>query len=247
MTEGKEDKEDGIEASMKEIETTIAVDASIIKSSSISRGEDIGRLLGQVININEDKIIHEPTCPICSSPFRSDIEREYLDKKSASEARKLFKSKTGQDLDLGAFNNHMRSHIESDVEIQKVEFSNRVKRLYDQNLTTIDRIQMGLSVLTERLVGINSISPTSSESLADIEKIKTSETSRLMNSYQGLLKLQAQILGEMKSSGELMTIPQKEFINIFITAMQSAKTEKERDIIKNILDKIEALAKKTQY
>lgn len=242
-----EDKEDKIETSMEEMATPMSVDATVIKSTAISRGDDISNLLGQVINLNDNKVLHEPTCPICSSPYRSEVEKEYLNKKSLADARTLFKDKAGSDIDLGAFKNHMDSHVESIPEIKKVEFSNRVKRLYDQNLTTIDRISMALAILTERVVGINSISPTSTESLAEIEKIKSSETARLMGAWQSLLKLQAQILGEMKSSGELMTIPQKEFVNIFISAMQNAKTDKERETIKNMLDKIEALAKKSQY
>jgi len=239
--------EDKIESSMEAMSSPISVDAELINPTGISRGDDISRLLGQVINLNDNKILHEPTCPICASPYRLEIEKAYLNNKSLSEARTLYKDKTGKDIDLGAFKNHIESHIDSCNEIKKVEFTNRVKRLYDQNLTTIDRISMALAILTERVVGINSISPSSTESFADIEKIKSSETARLMGAWQSLLKLQAQILGEMKSSGELMTIPQKEFVNIFITEMQKAKTDKERETIKNMLDKIEALAKKSQY
>jgi hypothetical protein len=90
-----------------------------------------------------------------------------------------------------------------------------------------------LAVITERVIGVNGLAPTEGESLANIEKIKSSETTRLMGAFQSLLKLQAQILGEMKSSGELMTIPQKDFVNIFIHAIQDAKTDKERETIKN--------------
>lgn len=241
------DKNEIIEGSMESLEVPIKVDASVIKSIGFSRGEDISRLLCQAINLNNNNVLHEPTCLICSSPFRAEVEKEYLEKDSLSDAIKLLKEKSGKDIDVGVFKNHINSHLESSAEIQKVEFANRVKRLYDQNLTTIDRISMGLAVITERVVGVNSISPTDTESLADIEKIKSSETTRLMGAFQSLLKLQAQILGEMKSSGELMTIPQKDFVNIFITAIQNAKTDKERDIVKNILDKIEALAKKSQY
>jgi hypothetical protein len=241
------DKDLTIEASMKSLEAPIKVDTNIIKSSGISRGDDISRLLNQAINLNDSKIIHEPTCLVCSSPYRADLEKEYIDKQSLSEVKKLFKEKTGKDVDLGVFKNHIDHHLESTTEIQKVEFANRVKRLYDQNLTTIDRISMGLAVITERVIGVNGLAPTEGESLANIEKIKSSETTRLMGAFQSLLKLQAQILGEMKSSGELMTIPQKDFVNIFIHAIQDAKTDKERETIKNILDKIEALAKKSQY
>lgn len=239
--------EEKIESTISEIETTIPVEATVIKSTSISRGDDINRLLNQVINLNDNKIVHEPTCPICASPCRAEIEKEYIDKKSYSEAKKLFKEKTGKDLDIGAFKNHIESHIESVSEIKKVEFSNRVKRLYDQNLTTIDRISVGVAIITDNLMSINSLAPTNTESAADIAKIRSAETARLMSSFQALLKLQAQILGEMKSSGELMTIPQKEFVNIFINAIQNAKTDKERETIKGLLDRIEALAKKSQY
>ena len=50
-----------------------------------------------------------------------------------------------------------------------------------------------------------------------------------------LLQLQANMMGEMKDSGELITIPKQAFVQFFNDAITSAKSEVERTVINNLL------------
>ena len=48
----------------------------------------------------------------------------------------------------------------------------QIKRINSNyNLTTLDSIKMGLAAITERLMGINSISPNEDVCLTEIERI----------------------------------------------------------------------------
>ena len=93
---------------------------------------------------------------------------------------------------------------------------------------------------------INSIVPSQNLEIVEIEKIKSTETAKLMASFNQLLKLQASILGEMKNSGELITIPRTSFVNIFHDAILNAKDEDQRKLLREILDKIANLSKNVQ-
>jgi len=242
-----DDSIESIEVTPENIPAEISFLKNSTISSSISRGDDIFKMLSQVINLTGEKLIHEPTCQICSSPNRKEIEKKYLENKSISDAKKSFKDLTNVELDEVVFENHFYMHMTQGVrELQKVEYAQKIRRLYSQNLTTLDRISMSFAVIMERILAINSLIPSSDESIADIERTKSSETARLTGVLHNMLKLQASILGEMKTSGELITIPQKDFIDVFMDSLQDAKTEKERDTIKMILDKLEGIAKRTQ-
>jgi len=212
-------------------------DSSLVNSYD----QDINRLLSQAINLNGDNIIHEPSCEICSSEYREELEAKWLDSnRSYTEVKKLLQSKgVTKKISKSTIQNHMLHHFDRSVtEIQKIEYLNRIRRYNNYNLTTLDRIKLGISALTDCLMGINSIVPDSETSAAEIQKIKSSETSRLMSSMSSLLKLQAEIMGEMKNSGELITIPKREFINVFNEAIISAKNDSQRDAIKDILSKL---------
>ena len=108
--------------------------------------------------------------------------------------------------------------------------------------TTLDKIQLGLAAISERLMGVNSIIPDKEHSRVEVEKIKSVETSRLMTSFNQLLKLQASILGEMKDSGELISIPRQAFVEIFTEAITDAKTNEEKIVVQKILDDLKKLA-----
>ena len=208
---------------------------------------DINRALNQVINLNENCILHEPTCVICSSPHRQIAEDKWKQSKNRKDVQDLFKEKANITVSNDVIDNHMRFHYERGVkELQMVEYADRISRLNSIDLTTLDRIRLGFSAITERLMNINSITPSGDYSVADIEKIKSVETSRLMTCLEKLLKLQASIMGEMKNSGDLINIPRSAFVDIFNQALVSAKTDGEKQIIKKILSDLGNITITTQ-
>ena len=210
-------------------------------------GDQVDRLLSQAINLSEGMVLHEPTCVICSSPSREEVEQKYLETKSYSEAMKLFKEKTGMGVNKGVIENHQRFHYDHAIrELQKIEYIDRIKRYTGQSLTTLDRISICFSIISERLMGVNSVIPSEDESIAQIEKLKSTETARLMGQLKDLLKLQASILGEMKNSGELITIPANDFILIINEAFSAAKTDGEKNLVKDILAKLDAISRRAQ-
>lgn len=201
---------------------------------------EVDKLMSQVVNLNERRVYHEPTCPICSSPHREELERDFISKKDYASARAIIR------LDVGdvVIENHMSNHHARGVkEIQKLEYANRIARLNKSNPSTLDKIQLCSSMILERLVEVNSISPNSNLSVADVEKIKSAETARLSGVFNNLMKLQASIMGEMKTSGELITIPVDEFVRVFNDAITSSRTDAERTMVKSILDKLSKVNK----
>lgn len=212
-----------------------------------SGSNDIDNALAQLININEKNVYHEPTCIICSDAHREDLEKKWAETTNHEEVKKLFLTKSTFPISKDIIDNHMRFHYERGIkELQKIEYANRIKRLSNVQLTTLDRIHLGLSTITERLSGINSITPNNDVSAVEVEQIKSSETARLMSSFNNLLKLQAAIMGEMKDSGELIIIPMKSFIEVFNKAIVESKTQAERIAIKKVLDDLGNLNRKTQ-
>jgi hypothetical protein len=200
--------------------------------------DQVDEMLAQSVNLSNDSRLHEPTCPICCSPLRVEAEDIWdKDGSRTSPVCQLFKEKSTLSVGAEVVRNHMKNHKDGGVaEIKKVEFIDRVRRLYGKNVTTLDRIDLCLAVITERLMQINSLSPSGDKSLVDIEKIKCGETNKLMATYSNLLKIQANILGEMKDNGELISMPRDKFVRVFNDAIISANTNREREIITQILN-----------
>jgi hypothetical protein len=220
---------------------------SPVSMNTISGGDQIDRLLSQAVNIGNNMVLHEPTCMICSSPYREEIEQKHLETKSYAETIKFFEEKTGNKISKGVIENHMKFHHDKEMrELQKIEYIDRIKRHSGQNLTTLDRISICFSIVSERLMGVNSVIPSADESIATIEKMKSSETARLMGVLNNLLKLQAGILGEMKSSGELISIPANDFVQIINKALSECQSDRERKLVKGIIDSLDALSRRAQ-
>lgn len=209
-------------------------------------GESANAML-QLINLNGNNVYHEPTCIICSCSNREEVEQKWFEVKNHEETKKIFKSKNVSTISNDIIDNHMRNHHDKGTkELQKIGYINTIRRLNSSELTTLDRIRDGLSMLTERMVGVNSITPNNDLSVAEVEKTKSAETARLMMAYNQLLKLKASIMGEMKSSGDLIVLPRKEFVDTFNRAIVKSKSNEERETIKNILNSLVELNKKTQ-
>ena len=243
MAENNTEKKD-----MEPIPNQIPAEIRIVRNSSSHGGEEIERMISQVINLNSKNVVHEPTCPICSSPYCDELGQKYLENSSdVNLTRKQMKDKYGDafNFDLSVIRNHLTMHAESATrELQKVEYASRIKRLYNNNLTTLDWIQANLAFNAERIIAINSLMPNGDQSLADIEKIKSDATAKHTAQSHNFLKLQASIMGEMKDEGDLIKIPTQEFTSLYVNALDSAKTDGERKILRDLFAKIEIICKK---
>jgi len=208
---------------------------------------EVEMALSQTINLSAEKTLHEPTCIICSSPYRDEIENKFIENKNHKDVIKLFKTRSDIPISNDVIDNHMRFHHDKGIkELQKIEYIGRLRRLNSVELTTLDRIKMGFSAIEERLMGINSITPSGDLSAAEVEKIKSSETTRLMTVFNQLLKLKASMLGEMKNSGELISLPRQAFVDIFNKAIVEAKNDGEKETLKKLLNELANLSTKTQ-
>ena len=227
----------------KENDATIEEDKeSFITSISVLPTE-LEKTLSQAINLSPDNTFHEPTCLICSSPYRTEIEEKWVETKSHADIKDLLKGRTLSKISTGVIDNHMRFHYERDInQHQMREYVDRIKRYSTSELTTLDRIQFALSALTERIVGINAITPSGDYTAADIEKIKSAELTKLMGAYGKFTKLQADLMGEMKDTGDLISIPKEAFIHFFNKALTEAKTEDEKEIVNKILTQLASLS-----
>ena len=78
------------------------------------------------------------------------------------------------------------------------------------------------------------------------EKIKSVETARLMACFNQTAKLKASIMGELHNNGQLITIPRDAFVKIFNDAIVEASTDKEKETIINILNRLGDLSKSAQ-
>jgi len=128
-------------------------------------------------------------------------------------------------------------------EIQKGEYANKIRRLVDCRLTSLETIDLAHAALKERLMGVNSLTPGGDFSIADIEKIKTQETTRITESMTKLLKIQEDIEENMRLKGDILSIAKQPFIDIFNQAILNAKNDNEKDLVVDILNKIENLSR----
>lgn len=231
------------EDSMKPPEEEAVVTPDIQQvSGNISNSDVIGEVIGQLIDVNEGHVIHEPTCLICSHPDRNAIEEQWAESKNIKELIGYVKEKTGLDVAKSVIENHMLYHLtRANREIQKLEYANKIKRLNSFNLSPLDLIKLQESALHERLLSINSLTPGGDFAQADIDKIKTQETVRISNAMTQLIKTQDALLKEMRAKGDVLTVPRESFIRIFNEALMDANNDREKDLINNMLDKISNL------
>ena len=216
-----------------------------IEKSQSNNTNSLERCLSQIINLNNNNEVHEPTCAICSSACRAELEKMYdplsKDEKQIKAVRDFFYTKTGIKISKGLLDNHVRFHVDNEIkEIQKIEYINRIQRVKNNSMTTMDYLDSAYAIILERIIGINSLPPRSGDlSQADTEKLKSTETAKLVGSIEHLMKLRATIMGEMKTNGEVITLPTGDFVRIFTDAIKNeAKSERERTLIMDILTKL---------
>lgn len=206
---------------------------------------DLDKLLAQIVNLSDNSIYSEPTCSICCAPCREEVEQVLLGTNSDyPKAKQLLKDRCGIEVSSIQLENHMSNHAVRGIqELQKLEYLKKMKRLSGSRSSTLEKIELGSNVLLDRIISVNSLTPSSTDSVSKIEQIKSGETSKLTGVLSRLLQLQAEIMGEMKSSGELITVPRDGFTNLVNETIIAAKTEGERALVKGFFTKLMHLNK----
>ena len=237
MTEFEKAEEMGIIE--KPVNASLIVDSARFAKKIVT--EKASKLLDRTLSITDDGIYHEVTCPICTCKYKK--ESESIFEKNPGNYQPVFDFFAGKDptefkkpITLEVIENHMVNHYSMIVnEIRKKEYVNKINRLASEGVSSIDKVGMVVNMMVERLVGVNSLGPSSTLSLEEVEKIKSAETAKLAGQFGSLMKLHAELKGELKESGDLITIPRSEFHRIFESAIKEATTPVEKRIVKKIM------------
>lgn len=207
---------------------------SMVKGTGSESLEDF---LGRMVSINEAGFFYEPTCPLCKSTCRAKAEKQWLDTRNAEQVRQFFVDH-GEKYDIPVIKNHMEFHLDqSEVEIRKREYVNKILLLNSGNVTTLDRLEMTITSVSERIVTINALVDHSLPS-ATVEKMKTEATCKLSATMEKLLKFRADLLGEMKDLGEVFTINKGAFVNVFQASVEAAATAEEKLVVNRVFTEL---------
>ena len=118
----EEDEENVIEVESRPVgESDI-----VVKMDDGVASEEIVGMLSTIINMGDSQILHEPSCKICNSACRDQVEEVWSQSESMkvseryAEIQKLYKESTGKTISRGAIKNHVLFHHDKEIrEIQK--------------------------------------------------------------------------------------------------------------------------------
>ena len=199
--------------------------------------------LNSIINLGENGVFSEPTCPFCLSANRA--KAELVAKQGDKHDAKLPKSisdlfvANGESISEDVVRNHIKQHMgRGEVELRKVEYITRLGILNSHDMSTLDRIKIALAAIMERIVAIGELEPDARTSKNKVEDLKTSQVSELTKTMCKLLQLRASILGEMRGNGEIISIPKDKFKSAFDKVFAKVATENERALVIALLNEL---------
>jgi disulfide oxidoreductase YuzD len=210
----------------------------------VSSDANLNDFMLRMVNLNNSGIFHEPNCHICASEHRAKSEKMWLDTRNAESIRQFFIDKGVNTLTIPMIKNHMESHLDqSQEEIRKREYIDKLISINDGGkVSTIDRLDMALTTLNERLVSINAL-VDACKPLSEVEKIKADLTCKITGSMDRLFKLRAEMLGEMRRDGEAFAINKREFVETFKSLLDGASTEEEKFIINKVFSELHKICR----
>ena len=132
--------------------------------------DQVDMMLSQAINISNEGSLHEPTCAICNSSLRNEVEELWDKSRITTPITKLLREKTNVVIGADIIRNHMKNHKDCGVqEMKKVEFVDRVRRLYQNNATTLEGIKLSMAIIIDQVMQISSMIPSGDKSSAEIK------------------------------------------------------------------------------
>lgn len=217
--------------------------SSVEVKNVVSDDRALERFLTAQVSLNDLGVYSEENCTLCSSRSRQEAEEKWLVSRDAAEIREFLRSE-GESMPITVIKNHMEYHVDqSFVELRKREYISKLIMLTRLNLDTLGRVDMALSSISERLLSANAAEDPGL-SPAELEKMRADATCKLIQAMTKLLELRANLMGEMKDSGDLLSIKQEDFANIFSEVLQEFTSEEVRRAINRILEKFAESTKK---
>lgn len=194
----------------------------------------LAEFLENLVDLNDDGVFYSPDCDICSCAKRAKLEAIWLKSRDVKQV-KVALTEIGLKVPETVVRNHMEHHIDrSYLELRKREYIAKILSLSETNLGTLERLEITLSAISERLISINAVED-GAVSPATLEKIKADTTVKLAGSLNSLLQLRADLLGEMRKTGEVFTIRQEDFVRIMDNALNQCSTGSERYLVTYIM------------
>ena len=199
--------------------------------------------LSMVLNLNESGVFLEPTCMFCCSKTRIEAEAAWrgivaLPASKEVEVRKIFLS-VGEDVPIEVIRHHIKNHLDrAEAELRKIETINKISALNSVKVSTLDQIQLLQSACMERLMAIAEMQAPNASMRNIVEGQKNKDTATIIKTMQGLLSLQAAIMGEMKGRGELLSIPVDKFKEVFAKNLANLQTKEEKFLVMGIMEEL---------
>lgn len=220
--------------------------AGSLKKSEVAKvasGQiSVDEFLRRMVNINEAGVFHDPNCEICHSSHRRPAEEEWLQSRNAEQVRQLLIDK-GETFSIPVIKNHMEFHVDqSEVELRKREYVDKISGLTHVDVSTLDRLQMTLAAVNERMVAIAALDDPSL-SHAQVERIKADSTVKLTGTMKQLLEFRAKMLGEMRENGEVFTIDKDKFVQTFGKLLGECVTDEEKLVVNKVFAEIGKICK----
>lgn len=230
---------------MSSMKDSLPASGSLKKSevAKLAGGQiSVDEFLHRMVNINDVGIFHDPNCEVCHSPHRKAAEDEWLSSRNAEQVRQLLIDK-GETFSVPVLKNHMEFHVDqSQVELRKREYVDKIAGLSRDDVSTLDRLQMTLAAVNERMVTISALEDPAMPH-AQVEKIKADSTVKLTATMKQLLEFRAKMLGEMRENGEVFTIDKDKFVKTFGKLLDECVTDEEKLVVNKVFGELGKICK----
>jgi hypothetical protein len=203
----------------------------------------IKEFLQSAVDVNEQGVYCDPVCPICTSSHRESSEtlwrslgvhdKERIDKVVAHLSGK------GLPLSREVVSNHIRVHMGAgEAEIRKMEYIRKLTGMGSVRITPLDRLEFMMDAISERIAASGSITDNDRISKVEAEKLRSDIVGSLSKAGESLLKLHIQMEKDLEATGNMVRIHKESFKKAFDSALSASKTERERQLLNNLMTEL---------
>jgi ferritin-like metal-binding protein YciE len=140
---------------------------------------------------------------------------------------------------LEVIRHHIKNHLDrAEAELRKVETINKISALNSVRVSTLDQLQLLIATCMERLMSVAEMQAPTPALRNAVESQKNKDSAMIMKTMQGLLALRAEIMGEMKGRGELISVPIDKWREIWTRSLAGLQTKEEKMLVIGIMEEL---------